>query len=94
MAMSVGLVITELVLNAVKYAYGGAAGAIEVELQGRNEQLQVTVRDWGTGNPSSTPTGGGFGLKLISGLIARLRGTIERAALSPGLKVTVAIPLQ
>jgi two-component system, chemotaxis family, sensor kinase Cph1 len=94
MAMSVGLVITELVLNAVKYAYGGAAGAIEVELQGRNEQLQVTVRDWGTGNPSSTPTGGGFGLKLISGLVARLRGTIERAALSPGLKVTVAVPLQ
>ncbi len=92
-AMSIGLVLTELVLNAVKYAYDGAPGPIEVEVQKRGELLHLAVRDQGKGKPAGSPGGSGFGSKLISGLVESLEGNIERAGASPGLRVTVTVPI-
>jgi chemotaxis family two-component system sensor kinase Cph1 len=92
-AMSIGLVLTELVLNAVKYAYGGGAGPIEVEVQGRGERLHLAVRDHGKGKSADSAGGNGFGSKLISRLVEGLQGTIERAGASPGLRVTVSVPI-
>ena len=90
-AMSIGLVLTELVLNAVKYAYDGGTGLIEVEVQGRGELLHLAVRDQGKGKSPGSP--GGFGSKLISRLVEGLQGTIERTDAAPGLRVTVTVPI-
>ena len=91
--MSVGLVLTELVLNAAKYAYGGQPGVIEIDVEGSADRLRVIVRDYGGGVTQETPKGGGFGSKLMVVLVQRLRGELRRAGASPGHRVTLEIPL-
>jgi light-regulated signal transduction histidine kinase (bacteriophytochrome) len=93
-AMSLGLVVTELVLNAAKYAYDGRPGPVDIDLEGGPDRLQVRVRDYGRGSPDERPQGGGFGSKLMSGLVRRLQGDIRRAAAAPGSSVTIQVPLQ
>lgn len=94
MAMSIGLVLSELVLNAAKYAYDGAAGPLLVELSGRPQGLRLEVRDWGRGAAvAKTPSGGGLGSRLVGALVDRLNGTLERGAASPGMRVVVYVPL-
>lgn len=95
LAMSVGLVLTELVLNAVKYAYGGAAGPLEIDLHDRGGALRLLVRDFGSGEAGTVPapTGGGLGSRLVLGLVERHNGAIERSPAGPGLRVGVTIPL-
>lgn len=96
MALSVGLVVTELVLNAVKYAYDGGSGPIEVDLEERRNRLHLSVRDWGERSlpdAGGQPGGHGFGSKLITGLLDRLKGEIRRSDAAPGLRVIVEAPL-
>ncbi|MFC3080056.1 histidine kinase dimerization/phosphoacceptor domain -containing protein [Phenylobacterium terrae] len=94
MAMSIGLVLSELVLNAAKYAYEGGAGPLQVDLVVRGPALRLEVRDWGRGEAVAKPVaGGGLGSRLIGGLIDRLKGTIDRSAAAPGLRVVVTVPL-
>jgi chemotaxis family two-component system sensor kinase Cph1 len=92
-AMSVGLVVTELVLNAAKYAYDGRPGVIEVNVEGRADRLRVVVRDHGRGLTDARPKGGGFGSKLMAGLVNRLQGELQRSDAGPGLRVTLDVPL-
>lgn len=90
-AMSLGLVVTELVLNAVKHAYGGRPGPVEVEAEGRPGRLQVRVRDYGPA--PERPQGTGFGFKLMQSVVERLRGELCRTEAAPGLSVTLDVPL-
>jgi two-component system, chemotaxis family, sensor kinase Cph1 len=93
-AMSVGLVVTELVLNAAKYAYGGRPGPVEIDVEGRPGRLHVRVRDHGQVAAAERPQGEGFGFQLISGLVDRLHGELRQMDASPGFSVTVDVPLQ
>ena len=93
LAMSLGLVITELVMNSVKYAYGGVAGPIEVDVAERNGNLIVKVRDRGKWEANAPTKGGGFGSRLIDGLVEGSRGTLTRTQGDPGLVVTLSAPL-
>jgi PAS domain S-box-containing protein len=80
-AIPCGLIINELVSNALKYAFPqGRAGVIEVELQVSDQrQLLLTVKDNGIG----LPTGIDFrrvkslGLTLVMTLVKQLKGNIE-----------------
>ncbi|MFO1152551.1 MAG: GAF domain-containing protein [Rhodospirillales bacterium] len=92
-AMAVGLVVTELVLNAAKYAYGGRPGPVEVSAKGSSERLQVRVRDHGDAPVTERPQGTGFGVKLMRSLVDRLHGELRQTDASPGLSVTVDVPL-
>jgi light-regulated signal transduction histidine kinase (bacteriophytochrome) len=84
-----GLVLTELLTNAVKYAYGGAPGAIRLEARatGRDE-LAVTVSDRGVGLKAAAPRKS-FGSKLIETLTRQLRGRLTTEDNHPGTKVTL-----
>ena len=53
-AVTIGLVITELVINANKYAYEGKAGPIEVSLEEHRTNLRVIVADHGKGKHTTT----------------------------------------
>ncbi|MEQ8346311.1 MAG: GAF domain-containing protein [Sneathiellaceae bacterium] len=94
MALSIGLVVTELVLNAVKYAYEDGVGPIEVELEERRNRLLLSVRDWGRGQTTEQPGGHGFGSRLLTGLLERLHGEIRRTDARPGIRVIVEAPLR
>ncbi len=78
-AVSLGVVVTELVTNAVKYAYlPGNGGDIRVLLERQDETRAVlTVEDDGPGMGDGTPKGTGLGGKIISAMAHGLRSKLE-----------------
>ena len=91
-AVVLALVVTELLTNAVKYAYGGDVGPIDVTVkeQGRRAVL-VTVADRGIGIRTDARQTG-LGSRLTKALIAQLRGEIEVSSNAPGTRVTLTVP--
>ncbi|QEE46181.1 response regulator [Rhizobium sp. WL3] len=93
-AVSVGMVVTELVTNAFKYAYPqGQGGDIRVQLKRiSNEEAMLRVEDDGVGMvPDSAPKGTGLGSRIVKSMAATLgeglryleaeRGTIAEVPL-------------
>jgi len=79
-AVTVGLILNEILTNALKHAFPGeASGTLHVEFTpdlGRNVG-KLVVRDSGPG--MGPPRMGGSGLRLISSLVDKLGGSIQRA---------------
>jgi two-component system, sensor histidine kinase PdtaS len=78
-AIPLGLLINELVSNAVKYAYPGGRGTIEVSAHEVNGCLHVEVSDRGIGLPHGFDIDQprkSLGLKVISGLVRQLQGQL------------------
>lgn len=51
------LVLEEILVNVMNYAYGDGEGEVEVECDVRSDSFCCTVRDWGpTFNPLHAPT--------------------------------------
>jgi chemotaxis family two-component system sensor kinase Cph1 len=89
-AVSLGLIVTELVVNSAKYAYQGKVGPITVqlrELAGRS--IALTVADRGVGE--AAPTGTGFGLRMVQALCAQWQGSIDQQDNRPGRRVVVTV---
>lgn len=79
-AVPVGLIVNELLTNALKYAFpNGSKGKIEISLSKPNpETLTLKVADNGIGKTSNTsPKGTGFGSQLIKLLTLQLNGIME-----------------
>ncbi len=79
-AIACGLIINELVSNAVKYAFPSGSGVIEIELvQRENQFVEMTVSDNGVGLPDDVPFDGtaSLGMKLVSLLTQQLNGSME-----------------
>ncbi len=76
-AISLGMVVNELVTNAVKYAYpNGEAGAITVAFRRDRDRLALTVGDHGQGL-ASEPAAAGLGMRLVRSLLDQLGGEIR-----------------
>ncbi|KQS84815.1 histidine kinase dimerization/phosphoacceptor domain -containing protein [Rhizobium sp. Leaf383] len=83
-AVTLGLLVNELVTNAFKYAYDEDGGRIEVNLSRIEESgLRLSVRDFGNGLPADfdEAASGGLGLRLIRSIGVQLGG---RATWKPG----------
>jgi light-regulated signal transduction histidine kinase (bacteriophytochrome) len=89
-AVTLGLVITELVINANKYAYAGAPGPIEVSLEAHRANLRVIVADRGAGKSSLAE---GFGSRMMNAMVKQLSGTIAYDDNKPGLRAILTAPV-
>jgi two-component system, chemotaxis family, sensor kinase Cph1 len=89
-AVPLGLVLTELVINANKYAYGGNPGPLQVRLLEDRANFRLVVADSGKGKATAK---GGFGSRVIDAMVAQLQGEIAYEDNSPGLRVTVSAPV-
>lgn len=80
-AIPCGLIVNELVSNALKYAFpGGRAGEVRVDLEREGGgELTLVVSDNGVGFPADVDPGhtGSLGLKLVTTLADQLEGSIE-----------------
>lgn len=79
-AVSLGLIVNELVTNAVKYAYPrGISGTIRVQLSRAGEALRLVVEDDGIGYPpdDTPPRGSGLGTLIVNSMARTIRGSVE-----------------
>lgn len=90
-AVSVGLIMTELVINATKYAYGGAAGPLDIALEQHRDRFRLIVADRGRGKVGE---GAGFGSRMLGAMVQRLGGTLDQLDGDPGLRVVLTAPLE
>ena len=98
-AVPLGLVITEAVSNAFKYAFAdGRGGTVIIQFEIDGDTGVLTVADDGVGvdaaaaEPADPNDGGGLGRVLMAGFAQQIGGTltIENAG---GTKVTLRFPL-
>ena len=82
-AIPLGLLINELVTNAMKYAYPSVGGAIDVSAREAEGHLHVEVSDHGVGLPADfnfDQPRSSMGFKVISGLVRQLNGVLTIAS--------------
>jgi hypothetical protein len=81
LAFPVGIIVNELVTNALKYAFpANREGQIMVSLIGEHEKgLRVTVSDNGIGLPEEQlrERSFGFGLNVVDGLVRQQGGSLH-----------------
>lgn len=93
-AINLGLVTTELIINATKYAYDGAAGPVTITLEQYGNRLRLIVADQGRGKGTEDPgQGRGFGSRMMAAMMQRLSGSIEYDDNQPGLRAIVIAPI-
>lgn len=90
-SISLGLIVTELVINALKHAFpNGRRGRITVGYRSNVADWRLSVCDDGVGMPadakSSTP---GLGTSIINALAAQQRARIAVVDTVPGTTVSV-----
>jgi chemotaxis family two-component system sensor kinase Cph1 len=96
-AVSLGLILNELITNVAKYAYGGAAGPITIVLEQHRDMMRLIVADRGTGVAAAASAGAkgtGFGARMMAALVERMNGLIDRNDNAPGLRVVVTAPIR
>ncbi|RYE56267.1 MAG: sensor histidine kinase [Rhizobiaceae bacterium] len=92
-SVSLGLIVTELVINALKHAFAGddPAGTITVEYSSLPGSWLLTVSDSGSGMPRNhDAANGGLGTAIVNALSRQLEATVVIAPAHPGTTVFVA----
>jgi two-component sensor histidine kinase len=99
LALPCGLILSELVTNALKHAFPGPGGheqrppAIVIDLRRDRSGFVFSVADNGVGarQPPSAQDANSLGLRLVGMFVEQLRGTIV-ISLDEGTRCTVAFP--
>ncbi|MFY7959076.1 MAG: sensor histidine kinase [Elsteraceae bacterium] len=95
-AIYIGLIVNELVTNAVKYAYPDGGGEIVVRVRSESGGgLQLEVIDHGVGLPANGAASErvGLGAQLSEMLTALLGGKLQLTPADPGLRCHFRIGL-
>ncbi len=79
-AIPLALIINELIINSLKYAYTGVANpSLKIVMEaGEENRLHLDIVDNGVGFNPKNKKQNSFGIKLINSLIQQLEGTIKK----------------
>jgi two-component system, sensor histidine kinase PdtaS len=91
-SVSLGLIVTELVINALKHAFpGDRNGKIKVDYHSHGPNWTLSVTDDGIGMPSDAASAKpGLGTSIIQALAKQLQAVIRVSGANPGTAVSVA----
>lgn len=92
-SVSLGLIVTELVINSLKHAFPGRnqEGIIKVSYQSDGDAWTLTISDDGIGMPKDiADRKPGLGTGIVEALAAQLDATVTVTDQGPGTMVTVA----
>jgi chemotaxis protein methyltransferase CheR len=90
-AVRFGLIVTELVINAIKYAFptGSLDARIGVTYETTDRTWRLTVSDNGMGKRGHKPGAGGLGTAIVEGLAKQLGGVVRTSSTAKGLRVSL-----
>lgn len=92
-AVSIGLIVTELVINAIKHAFvdDRTARQIVVAYETAEPNWRLTVSDNGVGNSagSGDRAAPGLGTSIVEALARQLDGHVEISTASGGMSVSI-----
>jgi len=90
-AVSLGVIVNELVSNAFKYAYGPTVpGEVRISLKRDSDAYVLAVEDDGVGMDATPRTrGSGLGSRLIKAMAQSLRGSIQYDTNGQGVRAVL-----
>jgi len=89
-AVAIGIIVNELVMNAVKYAYPDGAGPIHVELGAQGDDLVLSIADDGVGlNVKTDPRSTGMGQRIVTAMASKLEAGVERDPAHVGTRIVL-----
>jgi two-component sensor histidine kinase len=90
-SVSLGLVVTELVINSLKHAFpGGRPGKIVVDYHSYGPNWTLSVTDNGVGMPKGAASASpGLGTSIVAALASQLRARVQVADAHPGTTVSL-----
>ena len=91
LSVSLGLVVTELVINALKHAFPkGRGGHILVTYAAAGADWTLTVSDDGVGMPKGRePAKAGLGTSIVQALAKQLDAVVDVADADPGTRISL-----
>ncbi len=91
--VNLGVVLTEWVTNAVKYAYPDGAGEVRVNVTAVDGKVRLAVEDDGVGKVEGAPAKGtGLGSRIVSAMATSLKGEIAYEPRNPGTAAVLTFP--
>ncbi|MEW6644132.1 MAG: CHASE3 domain-containing protein [Pseudomonadota bacterium] len=93
-AVAIGIIVNELVMNAVKYAYPDGAGPIHVEIGTEREQFVLAISDQGVGldQVHQDPRSTGMGQRIVGAMAGKLGATVAPDPCRQGTRIVLRFP--
>jgi two-component sensor histidine kinase len=89
-AVAIGIIVNELVMNAVKYAYPDGAGPIHVDLNAQGDDVVLSIADNGVGlNVKTDPRSTGMGQRIVNAMASKLDADVERDPGHAGTRIVL-----
>jgi two-component sensor histidine kinase len=95
-SINLGVVVTELVTNAFKYAYPSGNGEVRVRLASLPEsKAELLVEDDGVGREETAPAQGtGLGMRIVHAMASSMEAEIEYTKRAPGTAARMVFPVK
>lgn len=93
-SINLGVIVTEWVTNAFKYAYPNRAGEVRVRLMRLSDgRAELVVEDDGVGRGvENKPKGSGLGTRIVNAMARTIGAEVEYFARDPGTGARLAFP--
>src|ERR1700739_1413893 len=89
-AVAIGIIVNELVMNAVKYAYPDGAGPIHIVLNAEDDNVVLSIADNGVGlNVKTDPRSTGMGQRIVTAMASKLDASVERDRAHAGTRIVL-----
>jgi two-component system, sensor histidine kinase PdtaS len=90
-AMSLGLIVTELLINAIKHAFpDNRCGRIWIDCRSLGDNWTLSVRDDGVGiSVNAAAAHSGLGTSIVRALAKQLGADIKITAVNPGTAISI-----
>lgn len=94
-SVNLGVVVTEWVINAFKYAYADRKGEIRVKLKSRSDgRGELIVEDDGVGRgPQAVIKGTGLGTRIVATMASSMQAEVDYLIRQPGTAARLVFPL-
>lgn len=92
-SINLGIIVTEWVTNAFKYAYGDRQGEVRVRLEQREGTVEIVVEDDGIGlKEKRSVQGTGLGTRIVGTIAGSMSAKVSYRDRGPGTEARLVLP--